>query len=150
ALNVVADAVGHKSKKSTISSNTSGNAITLDEGDLSLSEAVVTAKRKMKENGGPTIRIDSSSSAAPVEGWMNYQQYLHQQSAVIQDSDKNNSNKEIEIEFFVDAHGKPTNVKVLTKMDKRRAEKITSIIENGPIWETGQNDKKVKVIIQLH
>jgi hypothetical protein len=148
-LDVAVAAIGHETKTTKIRSNSVDNRIMLTEGELSLSEVVVSA-RANKKNIVPTIRVDSSNYAEPVGGLINYQQYLSKQQEFIKGiASYLGSNHEIIVEFLIRKDGRPTNIKVPDEVDKTTAEKTVEIISNGPLWKSEKKDKKVKVIINF-
>jgi len=147
-IDVKAHSPGYAAAKVKINSNQPETKIVLKEDELSLAEVVVTTLANKKKNASLTIQIDSSTSAIPVGGWKNFQQYLSKKQDFIKGIESfQNLNEEVVLEFLVDKYGQPVNIKVPEEMDKTMAEKTIEIISNGPRWKNKKKDKKVKVII---
>jgi len=139
---------GYAGTKAKINRNKTDTKITLKESELSLSEVVVTALSNKNKKAPVNIRVDSSDAATPVGGWKNFQQYLSTKQDFIKGIESyQNSNEELILEFSIDQHGQPTEIKVPQEMDKTTAEKTIETITNGPRWKNNKKDKKVKVII---
>jgi len=124
--------------------------ITLGTQQQSLSEVVIIGMATKKKRGVTAAQADSSLAAEPAGGWKRFQQYLnHSVDSLKTTEDLEEVIEDIVLEFSIDNHGRPTDIKALKEANKIKSEKAIEILGKGPKWSTKKKDKKVKVIIAL-
>jgi hypothetical protein len=98
--------------------------------------------------GTKKTRVSDTSGNKPVNGWASFQDYVAKTVGIKLDSTSDEEDNSTEIEFFVDARGKPKDVKLITSNDSDdvRTKEIVEAVKQGPKW-AGKN-KKMRIVIK--
>ena len=137
--------VGFSNNQVTLSANHINN-IVLDEDKASLSEIVVTALGKKKENNSSVVQdFKIKGFFMPVGGWDDFKDYVIKKVG----SGETELEGDVEFELELDDHGKVKDVAITQSPNKKINEKLASAIKDGPHWIHPAKKNKTKAHIRL-
>ncbi|MDE3234646.1 MAG: carboxypeptidase-like regulatory domain-containing protein [Bacteroidota bacterium] len=143
--NTTISSVGFTNNQVTLSANHI-NHIVLDENKASLSEIVVTALGKKKENNSsimPNFKI--KSFFMPVGGWDDFKDYVIKKVG----SGETELEGDVEFELELDDQGKVKDVAITESPNEKINEKLASAIKDGPRWIHPIKKNKTKAHIKF-
>jgi len=107
---------------------------------------VVVSGMGMKKMAAPSARgtIDYTQPvSAPQMGWNAYQQYLKDSLRLPSNYSRKTPAEFVELNFEVDASGKPYNFNVISSFSKASAEEARRLVSQGPLWKPGKANLKI-------
>jgi hypothetical protein len=146
-VNAVITSEGYAKSQVQLRSNTN-NTVHLDiqlKKDPAFDEVVVTGINTAKK-----IKETDTTSTKPEGGWLSFQEYVAQRLNKTVDTTGNNGrviSGHVEMEFFVDAAGRPRNFKVLNSTEPGLNQEAIEAVRQGPKWT--KRKKKTRIIIRF-
>ncbi|MFY7899082.1 MAG: hypothetical protein ACOVNY_02785 [Chitinophagaceae bacterium] len=128
--------------------------------DKNINVIEIGKRKKATENNTAKRDVITGiiSTAKPVNGWENYNQYLQEKLHFLADSTIDNEvkvtnihGKEVELEFKIDKNGNPVNVAITknTITDTANNHKIINILTTGPKFNVPTNKKNNKAKMKI-
>ncbi|MBG9375110.1 carboxypeptidase-like regulatory domain-containing protein [Panacibacter sp. DH6] len=151
-LNVSVNSVGYNQASAALLTKRTNN-ISIEPGNMSLSEVVVTgygAGKKAKRTSVKAV----ADSAYPAGGWQSFQEYVYRRMNKTFDSTNGSfvdMHGMVEIEFSIDEQGDLYNLAITKSLNKEADEKILQALKEGPRWISSKKNgqKKNKVVIRF-
>ena len=149
--NITVSSIGYETTNAVVKNNAANN-ITVNESGQSLAETVVIGlAEKKKAKVSNDDKIVDSAAAKPEEGWDSFEEYVYKKLHKKYDSTANYAeiSGDVELEFLVDKHGRPYDVKVVRSLNDDADNKAIEVLQQGPKWISDSKKKKGKVTIHF-
>ena len=164
--NVEVNAVGYETTQTNLANNSVNNTIVLNQGQSNLSEVVVTRNaKKTQAPAGADYYYDESGkkvkyawnakntyiqlrNASPLEGWP-YFYYVMNDSLITKDSQFNQHNGKIILQFDIDNAGAVQNIIVVKSLNDTADAAAKNILLKSPVLRLNNKQKKAEAVIKF-
>ncbi len=164
--NVEVNAVGYETAQTNLANNSVNNTIVLNQGHSNLSEVAVTQNaKKTQAPAGADYYYDESGkkvkyawnakntyiqlrNASPLEGWP-YFYYVMNDSLITKDSQFNQHNGKITLQFDIDNAGAVQNIIVVKSLNDTADAAAKNILLKSPVLRLNNKQKKAEAVIKF-
>lgn len=144
---VTVSSPGFKERNFTLKNNYAFNELQIEPAGNALNETVVINKKAAKERSNAFINYPKVmvQDAEPVNGWVDFENYIEANRKNIQHLDSKTG--EVVISFIVNGEGKLSSFKIEQPLTDAQDEEALRLIKSGPAWHLLKGKKARAVVI---
>lgn len=108
----------------------------------------VVARAKMASNQDLAFAVKEATMPHPVIGEQAYQEYIQKNRVIPTDNTCKEVKGQVVVAFFVNAEGRPYDLKIIRSLCPSLDREAIRLIENGPEWTTGGGQVQRPVLFE--